>query len=418
MRTPNAPAARVAVISLHTSPLDQPGTGDSGGMNVEIRALSERLGARGLALDIFTRCAGRSVPEIESVGPMARVVQVPSGPCAEVKKDLLPALIPGFADSLMRRADELGPYDLVHAHYWLSGPAGIAVARRWGVPLVVSFHTLGEVKNRALGEDTEPLARIEGERRTIEEADRVLAPTEEDARALIDLYAADAGRVRVVPPGVDRTAFHPRDRDQARSRLGLHAGPVLLFVGRLQRLKGPDLAIRAFAEAVRAGPRALRAATLLVVGGPSGDGDVGPWLEGVARQERVLDRVRFLPAVPHGELAWLYSAADLLLMPSRSESFGLAALEAQACGVPVVASNVGGLRTAVRHGASGFLVEGQDPADYAARILAILDSSELVSRLARGAAAQAARLPWQRTVERLADAYAELLPVLGSAAAS
>ncbi len=420
MRTAQTPAARVAVISLHTSPLDQPGTGDSGGMNVEIRALAERLGARGVAVDIFTRCAGRSGPEVEVVGPLARVVQVPAGPCAEVDKLDLPALVPDFAESLVRRATELGPYDLVHAHYWLSGPAGIAAARRWEVPLIASFHTLAEVKNLAAAGAgvREPLARVVGERRVIEAADRVLAPTRQDARALIELYGADPERVRVVPPGVDRTVFFARDRGEARSRLGLGGGPVLLFVGRLQELKGPDLAIRAFAQAVRQG--SLREATLLIVGGPSGTegGSILQRLKRVAADEGVLDRLLFAPPVPHEELSWVYSAADMLLMPSRSESFGLAALEAQACGVPVIASRVGGLRTAVRHGASGYLVEGRDPRAYASRILAILDSPPLAARLGRGAVGHAARFPWDATVDRLVGVYAELLPVLEAAAAS
>ena len=384
-------------------------------MNVEIRALAERLGARGIAVDIFTRCAGRARPEVEVVGSLARVVQVPAGPCAEVDKVDLPALVPDFAESLVRRATELGPYDLVHAHYWLSGPAGIAAARRWGVPLIASFHTLAEVKNLAgAGAGVpEPLARVAGERRAIDAADRVLAPTRQDAHALIELYGADPERVRVVPPGVDRAIYFARDSGEARSRLGLGEGPVVLFVGRLQDLKGPDLAIRAFAQ-VR------REATLLIVGGPSGaeGGSILKRLERLAADQGVLDRLRFAPPVPHEELSWVYSAADMLLMPSRSESFGLAALEAQACGVPVVASRVGGLRTAVRHGASGYLVEGRDPRAYASRILELIDSPQLAARLARGAVGHAARFPWDATVDRLVGAYAELLPVLEAAAAS
>lgn len=413
-------AARVAIISLHTSPFDQPGVGDSGGMNVEIRALSERLGARGVAVDIFTRCAGRPSPEVEAVGPMARIVQVPAGPCAEVDKLELPALAPGFAESLVRRAAELGPYDLVHAHYWLSGAAGIAAARRWEVPLIVSFHTLAAVKNLAGAAVPEPLARLVGERQAVEAADRVLAPTRQDARALIDLYGADPERVRVVPPGVDPATFFPRDRDEARARLDLADGPVVLFVGRLQELKGPDLAIRAFAEAVRRGSPATRAATLLIVGGPSGaeGGSILGRLRRIAAEEGVLERICLMAPVPHGELPWIYSAADVLLMPSRSESFGLAALEAQACGVPVVASRVGGLRTAVRQGASGYLVERRDPRAYASRIVAILESPQLAQRLARGAVGHAARFPWETTVDRLVGEYAELFPVLDDAAAS
>ena len=413
-----SPLARVAVISLHTSPLDQPGVGDSGGMNVEVRALAKGLDERGAAVDVFTRCAGRGVPEIERIGPRARVIQVQAGPCAGVDKGELPALVPAFTQNLVRRVEELGPYDLVHAHYWLSGTAAAAAARRLEVPLFASFHTLAEVKNLALadGDRPEPLARIAGERALIRAADRVLAPTSEAARQLTELYAADPARIRVVPPGVDVERFFPRDRAQARARLGVSGSPVVLFVGRLQPLKGPDLAIRAFAEAVRTGGEAMRDAVLLMVGGPSGPlGDrVRPWLDAVAAEENVEGRVRFLPPHPHEELPWVYSAADVLLMPSRSEAFGLAALEAQACGVPVVASSVGGLRSAVRDGAGGSLVPAGDTRALAARTVEIVSNPDLASRLSAGAVAHAAAFPWDATVDGLLDAYAELLGIRAS----
>jgi D-inositol-3-phosphate glycosyltransferase len=416
------PIARIAVISLHTSPLDQPGAGDSGGMNVEIRELAKGLGDAGVAVDVFSRCAGRGVPEIEPLGPMARVIQVPAGPCADVAKLELPELVPAFTDSLVHRAEELGPYDLIHAHYWLSGPAAAAAAHRWGAPLVASFHTLGEVKNLTLADADapEPLARIAGERRVIRAADRVIAPTSETARQLVALYAADPARVRVVPPGVDAARFFPRERAVARARLGVGPGPVVLFVGRLQPLKGPDLAIQAFAEMTRDEPEMMGDATLLMVGGPSGPGGghVRSWLDGVAADEGVTPKVRFLEPRPHDELPWVYSAADVLIMPSRSESFGLAALEAQACGVPVVASSVGGLHSAVRDGESGFLVRGREPRDYAARMLAILSAPDLAARLSAEAVAHARKFPWDATVDLLLDAYAELLPALVSARAS
>lgn len=422
VRTSDAPAARIAVISLHTSPFDQPGIGDSGGMNVEIRALAARLGARGVAVDIFTRCAGRGVPQVQPAGQQARVVQVPAGPCEGVAGPDLHTLAPVFTDAVVRLGDVMGPYDLAHSHYWLSGPAGIAAAESWDVPLVASFHTLAEVKNIALpeGDAPEPLARIAEERRTIGAADRVVAPTGQDARYLADLYGADPGRIRVVPPGVDTLRFFRRDPRRARARLDVGAGPVVLFVGRLQPLKGPDLAVRAFAEAVRAGGDSMRDAVLLVVGGPSGPrgGSVRPWLEDVAKEAGISGRVWFLPPLPHEELPWIYSAADVLLMPSRSESFGLAALEAQACGVPVVGSRVGGLRTAVRDGATGYLVEGRDPAEYAARILALFSSPGLAERFSRAALAHAARFPWESTVDGLLGVYAELVPPLATARAS
>jgi len=418
MRAVDLPRARVAVISLHTSPLDQPGIGSSGGMNVEIRALAGLLGDRGVAVDIFTRCAGRGVPEIERVGSLARVIQVQAGPCAEIDGPDLPSLVPRFADEVIRMEAELGPYDLIHSHYWMSGPAGIAAARRWEVPLLASFHTLAEVKNLAAeeGDPLEPLARVAGEKKVVGAADRLVAPTRDDAHNLIELYGADPGRIRVVPPGVDAGLFHPRDRAEARDRLGVGTGPVILFVGRLQRLKGPDLAIRAFAEAARLSPATMRDATLLFVGGPSGRGGVRDWLEGVVASEGLGGRVGFLAPRAHEDMPWVYSAADVLVMPSRSESFGLAALEAQACGTPVVAAAVGGLEHAVGDG--GFLVEGRDPAGYAEPLLRVLSSPRLAASLSRGAVSHASAFPWERTVDGLLEVYGELMPDLESAKAS
>jgi D-inositol-3-phosphate glycosyltransferase len=391
-------------------------------MNVEIRALADRLGAGGIAVDIFTRCAGRDVPQVQRVGPLARVVQVPAGPCAEVAKLDLPALVPAFAQGVARSEDDVGPYDLVHSHYWLSGPAGMAASRRWDVPLVASFHTLAKVKNLALGEEEvrEPPIRALGERRVIRAADRVLAPTEEDARHLMELYDAEPARIRVLPPGVDLARFTRRDPTAARARLGLGEGPVILFVGRLQPLKGPDLAVRAFADAARRAPEAMRDAVLVMVGGPSGHrGEaVRPWLDAVVAEEGMAGRVKFLGPRPHEELSWVYSAADVLLMPSRSESFGLAALEAQACGVPVVAARVGGLRDVVRDGSSGYLIDGRDPVPYATALLAILSSTRLAGRMSRAAVAHAAGFPWDSTADRLLEVYGELLPALASARAS
>ncbi|MGH2712243.1 MAG: glycosyltransferase [Actinomycetota bacterium] len=386
------PQARIAIISLHTSPFDQPGSGDSGGMNVEIRALAGLLGRRGVATDIFTR-AGRE-PAVEEVGPLTRVISAP--------------------------ASEFGPYDLVHSHYWRSGHVGTELARSWDVPLVASYHTLAEVKNLSLapGDLPEPLARVAGERRTIKAADRLMAPTEDHARHLIELYDADPARIRVVPPGVDTLRFYPRDAEEARARLGLGAGPVVLFLGRLQPLKGPDLALRAFAEALRGAQDVMRDATLVIVGGPSGaaSASIRPWLEDVAHGEGVHDRVRFVPPQPHEDLPWIYSAADVLLMPSRSESFGLAALESQACGTPVIASSVGGLRYAVADGVGGYLVEGRDPSSYAGRILEILTAES--DDLSRGAVGHASTLPWELAVDRLLSVYGELTPALASEAAS
>jgi D-inositol-3-phosphate glycosyltransferase len=401
---------RIAAISLHTSPLDQPGTGDSGGMNVYVRSVAERLADRGVAVDVFTRCAGRGVPEVERVGPHTRIVQVNAGPCAPVAKDDLVGLLPRFEDGILSWAEAEGPYDLVHAHYWLSGRVGLEASARWRVPLVASFHTLGEVKNRALAATDEPAARLEAERDTIAGADRILVPTPAEFENLVRLYGAAPGRVRVVHPGVDAASFSPRPKEEARRRLGLSGRTVMLFLGRLQPLKGPDVAIRAAAKAMRRGlaPEAV----LVVLGGPSGPGGrsyVGGLRDLAAREGMA---VEFLDPRPHEELPWVYSAADVLLMPSRSESFGLAALEAQACSVPVVAASVGGLRHVVEDGVTGFLVEGHEPSLYAERLLQILGDPALAGELGRAGRRRAAAFGWDGATDGVLDVYTELLPDL------
>jgi D-inositol-3-phosphate glycosyltransferase len=384
-------------------------------MNVYIREVAGRLAEREVAVDVFTRCAGRGVPEIEHLSPLTRVIQVNAGPCAPVPKDDLPHLVPLFVDHVMERYRDGRPYDLVHAHYWLSGPAGNAARSRWGVPLVASFHTLGEVKNRAPGGGPREVpARLLGERQAITAADRILAPTPLEAEHLKALYGARAGRIRIVSPGVDVEEFRPRPKEEAKSRLGLGGRRVAMFLGRIQPLKGPDVAIRTVAEAIRGGRDGTRDLVLAIVGGPSGPGGIGD-LEALARLARELgigERVRFFAPRPHDDLPWVYSAADVFLMPSRSESFGLAALEAQACGVPVVAAGVGGLRYVVADRRSGFLVEGHDPARHARRLLEILRDSELSRRLSRAAVGQAARYPWTQTVEGVLGVYRELIPDL------
>jgi D-inositol-3-phosphate glycosyltransferase len=404
--------ARVAVVSFHTSPMDQAGEGDSGGMNVYLRSVTERLSRRGVAVDIFTRCSGRRVPEVHRIHPHTRVIQVPAGPCAPVSRDRLPDLVGTFVDRMVRHE---GPYDLVHAHYWLSGHAAREAKRRWSVPMVASFHTLGAVKNRALvpGERPDPVFRLMEERDTIRESDLLFAPTTTEAAHLIHL-GAPAERIRVITPGVDATRFFPRDKDRAKAALGLAGRRVVLFVGRLQSLKAPDLAVRAVGHSLREGTEVV----LLVVGGPSGTGaSTVPQLQRLARREGVGHLVRFLSPVAHAELPAIYAAADVLLMPSRTESFGLVALEAQACGIPVVAAGVGGLPHVVADGRSGLLVRETLPEAFAERLLAVLGDRDLALRLGKTGVARASRLSWDRTTSNVLDAYAELHPALAAAAA-
>jgi D-inositol-3-phosphate glycosyltransferase len=410
--TPSRP--RVAVVSLHTSPLDQPGAGDSGGMNVFIRAAAERLAATGADVDVFTRCRGRAGPEVVELGGGSRLVQVKAGPCAPVPKDELPRYLPEFLGGVLHRQRAEGTrYDVVHAHYWLSGWVGRSTKEIWGVPLVASFHTLGKVKNYSLarGELPEPPARLAGEERVIAEADRLVAATPAEAAQLVGLYRADPDRIRVIPPGVDHTLFFPRPRDEASGRLHLSGARLLLFVGRLQPHKGPDVAVRTLAEAVARDPGGTADVVLAIVGGPSGTGHGAEMarLMDLASALGVGDRVMLFPPQPQARLADFYAAAEVVLVPSRSESFGLVALEAQACGTPVVAAAVGGLRYVVDDGITGYLVEGHDAGDHAERVLALLRDDRDAARKGRAGVEHSLRFSWDVTAGEILGVYREVL---------
>jgi D-inositol-3-phosphate glycosyltransferase len=405
---------RIAVVSLHTSPLDQPGTGDSGGMNVYIRAAADRLAARGLDVDVFTRCRGEDLREVEDLASGTRIVRVKAGPCAPMPKEDLPRYLPEFLGGVLARGRLEGRgYDVVHSHYWLSGWVGRGAKELWGVPLVASFHTLGKVKNYSLGRDElpEPVARLDGEQAVIAEADRIMAATPAEASQLVGLYRADPDRVRLAPPGVDHAVFFPRPRVEAKGRLHLTGVRLALFVGRLQPHKAPDIAVRTLAEAVSRGTAGVDDLVLAIVGGPSGSGAGAEMarLADLASALGVADRVVFFPPQPQKRLADFYAAADALLVPSRSESFGLVALEAQACGTPVVASAVGGLRYSVVDGMTGFLVEGHDPADHAERLLALLGDHRRAAAMSEAAVRHSMRFSWDATAGEIDAVYRELL---------
>ncbi len=411
---PGGSRPRVAVVSLHTSPLDQPGSGDSGGMNVFIRAAAERLVGRGVEVDVFTRCRGGDLPEILELGGGSRLIQVQAGPCAPVPKEELPRYLPPFLGGVLQHARaERAVYDVVHTHYWLSGWIGRSTKEIWGVPLVASFHTLGKVKNHSLAvaERPEPPDRLSGEERVIAEADRIIAATPVEAAQLVGLYRADPELIRIVPPGVDHGLFFPRPKEQARARLHLADVRLLLFVGRLQAHKGPDLAVRALADAVARDPRRTRDAVLAIVGGPSGSGHGAEMarLMDLAAALGVGERVMLFPPQPQSRLADFYAAADVVHVPSRSESFGLVALEAQACGSPVVAAAVGGLRYVVEDGVTGYLVAGHDPADHAERLLAVLSDRGAARRMGEAGVARSFRFSWDVTARRMVSVYRELL---------
>jgi len=404
---------RVAMVSMHTSPLDQPGTGDAGGMNVYVVEIARRLAQAGTEVDIFTRATSSRLPAVVQTDPGVLVRHVDAGPYEGLSKDELAAQLCAFSAGVLRAEAERprGWYDLVHSHYWLSGQVGWLAAERWGVPLVHSMHTMARVKNASLaeGDTPEPHTRVIGEQQVVDAADRLVANTDDEARQLVDLYGADPAAVQVVHPGVDLDTFTPGDQAQARALLGLPADAVvLLFAGRIQPLKAPDVLLRAAAALLAREPWLRSRLVVAVVGGPSGSGLEHPEaVEKLAVDLGLGDRVRFAPPARQDVLADWYRAATLVAVPSRSESFGLVALEAQACGTPVVAAAVGGLRTAVADGSSGLLVPGHDPLAWAQALGRVVSDPAARERLARGARLHAQRFGWDATVEALLDGYAD-----------
>lgn len=401
----------LAILSMHTSPLAQPGAGDGGGMNVYVRELASALARAGVGCDVYTRSWRRALPPAIEVEPGLRVHHVRAGPAAPVPKEDLPQIVDAFAAAVLDRFTRQAP-DAVHANYWLSGVAGHALKHRFGVPLVSTFHTLARVKAEARRDEEDRRARAEAE--VIGCSDAIIASSPEEATDLELHYGADPARIEVVPPGVDHELFFPAggadgpvpaNRAAARTGLGLGPGPVLLFVGRIQPLKGADVAVQVLARLT-----AFPHATLAVIGGPSGPEGAAELrrVRAMANQDGLRGRVRFVPPQPHTALPAWYRAADVCLVPSRSESFGLVALEAAACGTPVVASAVGGLCTVVEDGKSGYLVEGRDPAAYADRVESLLRCPEEAAAMGGAAAQGALRYSWSITAGRLRRLYADL----------
>ncbi|MBO0874957.1 MAG: D-inositol-3-phosphate glycosyltransferase [Pseudonocardia sp.] len=413
---------RVCVLSVHTSPLEQPGTGDAGGMNVYIEQTSIRMAQRGVPVEIFTRATSSDQPSTVELAPGVKVRHVPAGPFEGLGKNELPGQMCAFTLGLLRTEAryEPGHYDVVHSHYWLSGQAGWLARDRWGVPLVHSAHTLAKVKNAALaeGDSPEPRSRVIGEEQVVAEADRLVGNTDAETAQLVELYDADPERTVTIPPGVDLRRFVPGDRGRARAELGLPPDAVVLaFVGRIQPLKAPDVLLHAAAELLDqararggdAAERDLRRRLLvLVVGGPSGTGLTEPTaLRALAATLGITDQVRFLPPRSREELADVYRAADVIAVPSHNESFGLVALEAQACGTPVVAAAVGGLPVAVAQGRSGLLVPGHGAAEWADALASVALSPGRREELSAGAVAHATRFSWDRTTDALLATYAD-----------
>ena len=405
-------AGRIAQLMMHTSPLEQTGARDAGGMNVYVVETAKRLAKSGIAVDIFTRATSGSLPPVVELAPGVEVHHITAGPYEGLTKEDLPSQMCTMASELLRveANHPRGYYDLIHSHYWISGQVGLLASQRWNVPLVHTMHTMAKVKNLALADhdQPEPVARAIGEEQIVAGAKALIANTDAEAANLVSLYDACPDRVHVVPPGVDLEHFAPGGgRREARVQLGLDKDSLILaFVGRIQPHKGPDVLISAAGEMVKHDPVIKSKLQILIIGGVSGgSGEELNRLQALARFLGIQDRVKFIPPVSREELPHWYRAADLVCVPSYSESFGLVALEAQACGTPVVATAIGGLRTAVADGISGVLVDGHDPRAWSSVLARLLQEPQRRVLLSLGAVEHASHFGWDATSRGTLDIY-------------
>ena len=395
---------RVAAFSVHTSPLARPGRGDSGGMNVYLRSLVGALSRAGVACDVFTRRPGPQEPTVVDLGGGARVIHIDAGPEGPLPKELQFAVLDQFTDAVrVFMEHEPEGYSALHAHYWLSGVVAHRLKHELNLPLVATFHTLGLVK-AASGVGDEPAPRIAAELDVIRCADVIIASTPNEEHELLTRYGADPAHVEIIAPGVDHAMFSPLGRSDAKALLGLGSAPMVLFAGRIQPLKGGELAVRAFAAL------GARDATLVIVGEPSGShGEAeAARLRALVDECDLNDRVRFVGSVAHEDLGDFYRAADVCVVPSHTESFGLVALEAAACGTPVVAASVGGLQSIVDDGRTGFLVASREPLAFAAAIDKILADPQYATEMSAAAVERSRRYSWNLTAARLRRLYSDL----------
>jgi len=403
---------------VHTSPLDQPGAGDAGGMNIYVVESAERMAAMGVSVDIFTRRHSPDLPDIVELSPSVRVRHLAVGAYSATKEEL-PALIPNLSDEFSKVL-ETEKYDVLHSHYWISGKVAMPVAKKFGIPLAHTMHTMARVKNMNLaeGERPEPMIRVQGETQVVAAADALIANTDAEAASLVSLYEACPDNVSVVSPGVDLYTFTAGNgRKAAREAIGLpQDAHVLAFVGRIQPHKGPEVLIRAVAEMLNHSPHLRPKLITVIMGGASGSGlgeverlkDLVSWLN-------ISDVVRFENPVPRAQIPQWYRAADLVCVPSYSESFGLVALEAQACGTPVVATAVGGLRTAVADGISGVLVDGHDPRAWSSVLARLIQEPQRRVLLSMGAIEHASHFGWDATARGTLDIYDRIIATSASA---
>jgi len=406
---------------VHTSPLDQPGAGDAGGMNIYVVESAERMAAMGVSVDIFTRRHSPDLPDIVELSPGVRVRHLNIGANSATKEEL-PALIPNISDAFSAVLEK-EKYDVIHSHYWISGKVAMPVAKKFGTPLAHTMHTMARVKNMNLaeGERPEPMIRVQGETQVVAAANALIANTDAEAASLVSLYEACPDNVSVVSPGVDLYTFTAGNgRKAAREAVGLlQDAHILAFVGRIQPHKGPEVLIRAVAEMLNHSPHLRPKLITIIMGGASGTGlgeverlkDLVSWLN-------ISDVVRFENPVPRAQIPQWYRAADLVCVPSYSESFGLVALEAQACGTPVVATAVGGLRTAVADGISGVLVDGHDPRAWSSVLARLIQEPQRRVLLSMGAIEHASHFGWDTTARGTLDIYDRIIATAASAASA
>ena len=393
----------IALVSVHGCPLARLGERDTGGMNVYLLQLAKELGEKGIRADVFTRYHDPKDPQVVELGPNARVIHIEAGSWHEAKNDIYP-LLPEFVDNMVRFQESNGlDYDLYHSHYWLSGQAVSMLNGDYAIPHVASFHTLGEAKVRARPAEIESDLRIRSERAILNQADQIVAVSEHERLNMIDYYDAPPDKIRVIPCGVDMDTFRPLDKGESRRELGIDDSKVLLFVGRVQPLKGPELLLRAVANLKKR--EGLR---LLIVGGDEeGDAEINK-LRKLAQELGITRMVSFEGVVQQKRLSLYYNAADVCIVPSYYESFGLVAAEALACGTPVIAARVGGLRETVTDGVNGYLIPSRSPEAFAERIDLLLDNDYLCKALGARARTSVQRLDWPIVADQIATLYGSL----------
>src|SRR6266480_7901279 len=394
----------IAMLSMHTSPLDMPGsTRDAGGLNVYINQLTRELGQSQNLIDIFTRRTDRYTPKVVHITPQVRVIHIQAGPSAPIPKHEIYQYLADFAQRIdeFQRIEKIH-YDVLHSHYWLSGAAAMQLAQRWDIPHITMFHTLAHLKQLANPDEIELSIRLEMERRLIQQADYIIASTKDERIQIIRHCGATPGQVRVIPCGIDLKLFKPQDQQQARIKLGLgQREPVLLFVGRLDPFKGPDLLLRSAAMMEEK-------AQIVIVGGKSPHDKDMQQLKELAVQLRIRKRVHFIDAQPQYKLPVIYNAADVTVVPSYHESFGLAAVESLACSTPVIATRTGGLTTVVQNNETGFLVP-RCPGFFAERLDSLLQNPTMLKEMSKAARPSVLQFSWKNVASKVQELYEDVI---------